>query len=282
MKILKKINEVRDEIKKMKKENKIIGFVPTMGYLHEGHISLIKKAKEECDYVVVSIFVNPTQFCPGEDFDRYPRDIERDIKILENEKVDLLFNPDIEEMYKKEHKTWVIVDEISDIYEGKFRPGHFKGVCTVVIKLFNIVQPDKAYFGWKDFQQLIIIKKMVDDLNIPVEIIGCPTIREEDGLAASSRNVYLNEKEREKALCLYKALKKIEEMIKNEKIYKCEILIKEGRKIIESEEGVEIQYLDIVSMDNMKKLEKIEGKAVIIGAIKIGNVRLIDNLIVSV
>ena len=282
MKILKKINEVRDEIKKVKKENKIIGFVPTMGYLHEGHISLIKKAKEECDYVVVSIFVNPTQFCPGEDFDRYPRDIERDIKILENEKVDLLFNPDIEEMYKKEHKTWVIVDEISDIYEGKFRPGHFKGVCTVVIKLFNIVQPDKAYFGWKDFQQLIIIKKMVEDLNIPVEIIGCPTIREEDGLAASSRNVYLNEEERKKALCLYKALKKIEEMIKKEKIYKCEILIKEGRKIIEEEEGVEIQYLDIVSMDNMKKLEKIEGKAVIIGAIKIGNVRLIDNLIVSV
>jgi len=282
MKILKKINEVRDEIKKVKKENKIIGFVPTMGYLHEGHISLIKKAKEECDYVVVSIFVNPTQFCPGEDFDRYPRDIERDIKILENEKVDLLFNPDIEEMYKKEHKTWVIVDEISDIYEGKFRKGHFKGVCTVVIKLFNIVQPDKAYFGWKDFQQLIIIKKMVEDLNIPVEIIGCPTIREEDGLAASSRNVYLNEKERKKALCLYKALKKIEEMIKKEKIYECEILIKEGRKIIEEEEGVEIQYLDIVSMDNMKKLEKIEGKAVIIGAIKIGNVRLIDNLIVSV
>jgi pantoate--beta-alanine ligase len=250
--------------------------------LHEGHISLIKKAKEECDYVVVSIFVNPTQFCPGEDFDRYPRNMERDIKILENEKVDLLFNPNIEEMYKKEHKTWVIVDEISDIYEGKFRPGHFKGVCTVVIKLFNIVQPDKAYFGWKDFQQLIIIKKMVEDLNIPVEIIGCPTIREEDGLAASSRNVYLNEEERKKALCLYKALKKIEEMIKKEKIYKCEILIKEGRKIIEEEEGVEIQYLDIVSMDNMKKLEKIEGKAVIIGAIKIGNVRLIDNLIVSV
>jgi pantoate--beta-alanine ligase len=282
MKILKKINEVRDEIKKLKKENKIIGFVPTMGYLHEGHISLVKKAKEECDYVVVSIFVNPTQFCPGEDFDRYPRDIERDIKILENEKIDLLFNPDIEEMYKKDNKTWVIVDEISDIYEGKFRKGHFKGVCTVVIKLFNIVQPDKAYFGWKDFQQLIIIKKMVEDLNIPVEIIGCPTIREKDGLAASSRNVYLNEEERKKALCLYKALKKIEEMIKKEKIYECEILIKEGRKIIEEEEGVKIQYLDIVSMDNMKKLEKIEDKAVIIGAIKIGNVRLIDNLIVSV
>ncbi len=282
MKMLKKIDEVRNEINRIKKENKIIGFVPTMGYLHKGHISLIKKAKEECDYVVVSIFVNPTQFCPGEDFDRYPRDIKRDIKVLENEKVDLLFNPDIDEMYKKDHKTWVIVDEISDIYEGKFRPGHFKGVCTVVIKLFNIIQPDKAYFGWKDFQQLIIIKKMVDDLNIPVEIIGCPTIREDDGLAASSRNVYLNEEERKKALCLYKALKKIEEMIKKEKIYDCEVLIKEGKKIIEKEEGVEIQYLDIVNMDNMKKIKKIEGRVAIIGAIKIGNVRLIDNLIVSV
>jgi len=282
MKMLKKIDEVRNEINRIKKENKIIGFVPTMGYLHKGHISLIKKAKEECDYVVVSIFVNPTQFCPGEDFDRYPRDIKRDIKILENEKVDLLFNPDIDEMYKKDHKTWVIVDEISDIYEGKFRPGHFKGVCTVVIKLFNIIQPDKAYFGWKDFQQLIIIKKMVDDLNIPVEIIGCPTIREDDGLAASSRNVYLNEEDRKKALCLYKALKKIEEMIKKEKIYDCEVLIKEGKKIIEKEEGVEIQYLDIVNMDNMKKIEKIEGRVAIIGAIKIGNVRLIDNLIVLV
>ena len=282
MKMLKKIDEVRNEINRIKKENKIIGFVPTMGYLHKGHISLIKKAKEECDYVVVSIFVNPTQFCPGEDFDRYPRDIKRDIKILENEKVDLLFYPDIDEMYKKDHKTWVIVDEISDIYEGKFRPGHFKGVCTVVIKLFNIIQPDKAYFGWKDFQQLIIIKKMVDDLNIPVEIIGCPTIREDDGLAASSRNVYLNEEDRKKALCLYKALKKIEEMIKKEKIYDCEVLIKEGKKIIEKEEGVEIQYLDIVNMDNMKKIEKIEGRVAIIGAIKIGNVRLIDNLIVLV
>ena len=282
MKILKKIDEVRGEINRVKKENKIIGFVPTMGYLHKGHVSLIKKAKEECDYIVVSIFVNPTQFCPGEDFDRYPRDIERDIKILENEKVDLLFNPDIDEIYKKEHKTWIIVDEISDIYEGKFRPGHFKGVCTVVIKLFNIIEPDKAYFGLKDFQQFIIIKKMVDDLNIPVEIVGCPTIREDDGLAASSRNIYLNEVERKKALCLYKALRKVERMIKEENIFDCEILIKEGRKIIENEEGVEIQYLDVVNMDNMKRIKRIEGKVVIIGAIKIGNVRLIDNLIVSI
>ncbi|MCM8807300.1 MAG: pantoate--beta-alanine ligase [Candidatus Omnitrophica bacterium] len=280
MKILKKINDVRSEIKMAKAEGKIIGFVPTMGYLHQGHISLIRKAKEECEYVVVSIFVNPTQFGPKEDFNRYPRNLERDIKILKDEKVNLLFAPETEEMYKEGFKSWVYVEELSEILEGKFRPGHFKGVCTVVLKLFNIVQPDKAYFGWKDAQQLIIIKKMVEDLNIPVEIIGCPTIRESDGLACSSRNVYLSEKEREKALCLYKALKKIEELIKKEKIYDCKVLIKEGEKIIK-EEGVELQYLEIVKIDNLKKLEKIEKDAIILGAIKIGDVRLIDNLIIS-
>ncbi|MCM8772121.1 MAG: pantoate--beta-alanine ligase [Candidatus Omnitrophica bacterium] len=280
MKILKKINDVRSEIKMAKAEGKIIGFVPTMGYLHQGHISLIRKAKEECEYVVVSIFVNPTQFGPKEDFNRYPRNLERDIKILKDEKVNLLFAPETEEMYKEGFKSWVYVEELSEILEGKFRPGHFKGVCTVVLKLFNIVQPDKAYFGWKDAQQLIIIKKMVEDLNIPVEIIGCPTIRESDGLACSSRNVYLGEKEREKALCLYKALKKIEELIKKEKIYDCKVLIKEGEKIIK-EEGVELQYLEIVKIDNLKKLEKIEKDAIILGAIKIGDVRLIDNLIIS-
>lgn len=280
MKILKKIKDVRKEIEKTKKENKIIGFVPTMGYLHEGHISLIKRAKKECDYVVVSIFVNPTQFCLGEDFERYPRDIKRDIKILKNERVDLLFNPEVSEMYRDDFKTWVYVDEFSEILEGKFRLGHFKGVCTVVLKLFNIVQPHKAYFGWKDAQQLIIIKKMVEDLNIPVKIIGCPTIREKDGLAGSSRNVYLDEKERQKALCLYKALKRIEEMIKKEKIYDCETLLKEGRAIIQKEEGVELQYLEIVKIDNLKKVEKVEKGTIILGAIKIGKVRLIDNLII--
>jgi len=278
MKIIKKIKEIRNEIKKIKKQGKIIGFVPTMGYLHNGHISLIRKAKKECDYIVVSIFVNPTQFGPGEDFERYPRDIERDIKILKEEKVDLLFNPDREEMYKKDFKTWVYVEEFSDILEGKFRPGHFKGVCTVVLKLFNIIQPDKAYFGWKDAQQLIIIKKMVEDLNIPVEIKGCPTVREKDGLAGSSRNVYLNKEERKKALCLYKALKKIENMIKEEKIYDCKTLIEEGKKIVEKEKGVELQYLEIVRIKDLKPVEKVENDVIILGAIKIGNIRLIDNL----
>ncbi|MCM8804817.1 MAG: pantoate--beta-alanine ligase [Candidatus Omnitrophica bacterium] len=281
MRICKKINEVREEIRKIKKENKMIGFVPTMGYLHKGHISLIRKAKIECDYTVVSIFVNPTQFGPNEDFERYPRDIERDIKILKNEKVDLLFNPDTQEMYKEDFKTWVYVDEYSDILEGKFRPGHFKGVCTVVLKLFNIIQPDKAYFGLKDAQQLIIVKKMVDDLNVPVEIVECETVREKDGLAVSSRNIYLSKEEREKSICLYKALKKMEDLIKNKKIYESKILIEEGKKIIEKEKNVELQYLEIVKISNLKRIEKVEKDVIILGAIKIGNVRLIDNIVIS-
>ncbi|MCM8818395.1 MAG: pantoate--beta-alanine ligase [Candidatus Omnitrophica bacterium] len=281
MKILKKIKDIRKEIGKIKKEGKIIGFVPTMGYLHKGHISLIRKAKKQSDYVVVSIFVNPTQFGPEEDFERYPRDIKRDIEILKNEKVDLLFNPEVDEMYKEDFKTWVYVDEFSEIFEGKFRPGHFKGVCTVVLKLFNIIQPDKAYFGWKDAQQLIIIKKMVNDLNIPVKIIPCPTIREEDGLASSSRNVYLDERERSKALCLYRALKRIEQLVKKEKIYNREILLKEGRTIIEKEENVELQYLEMVKINDLKKVEKVEKGTIILGAIKIGKIRLIDNLLIK-
>lgn len=277
MKIFYKIEDIRKELKEIKKKGKIVGFVPTMGYLHNGHISLIRRSKKECDYTVVSIFVNPTQFGPNEDFERYPRDFERDRKILENEGVDFLFYPDVKEMYKEDFKTWVIVEELSEVLEGKFRPGHFRGVTTVVIKLLNIIQPDRAYFGWKDAQQLIIIKKMVDDLNIPVEIIGCPTIREKDGLAESSRNVYLNEEERKKAIALWKGLQKIKELIELKNIRDAEILIEEGKKVIESF-GVEIQYLEIVDIRTLKKVEKIENDCLICGAIKIGNVRLIDNI----
>jgi len=277
MEIVKKVEEVRAKIKEVKKKGEITGFVPTMGYLHKGHISLIKRAKEECDFVSVSIFVNPTQFGPGEDFDRYPRDFGRDKKILEDENVDLLFFPEVEEMYPPDFKTYVNVEKYSEILEGKFRPGHFKGVCTVVLKLLNIFQPDKAYFGWKDAQQLIIVKKMVDDLNLQCEIIGCETVREEDGLACSSRNVYLNSEERKKAVCLYKALNRIEELVKKERIYDCKKLIEEGKKIIESE-NVEIQYLEIVRISDLEPVEKIEKNVIVLGAIKIGNIRLIDNI----
>jgi pantoate--beta-alanine ligase len=277
MEIVKKVEEVRAKIKEVKKKGEITGFVPTMGYLHKGHISLIKRAKEECDFVSVSIFVNPTQFGPGEDFDRYPRDFGRDKKILEDENVDLLFFPEVEEMYPPDFKTYVNVEKYSEILEGKFRPGHFKGVCTVVLKLLNIFQPDKAYFGWKDAQQLIIVKKMVDDLNLQCEIIGCETVREEDGLACSSRNVYLNSEERKKAVCLYKALNRIEELVKKERIYDCKKLIEEGKKIIESE-NVEVQYLEIVRISDLEPVEKIEKNVIVLGAIKIGNIRLIDNI----
>ncbi|MCM8802696.1 MAG: pantoate--beta-alanine ligase [Candidatus Omnitrophica bacterium] len=276
--MVRRIEEVRERIRYARKKGKVIGFVPTMGYLHKGHISLIRRAKEECDFVVVSIFVNPTQFGPSEDYNRYPRDIERDKKILQDEKVDLLFVPEVSEIYPEGYKTFVNVEKYSEILEGKFRPGHFRGVCTIVLKLLNIVQPDKSYFGWKDAQQLIIIKKMVEDLNIPVEIVGCETIREDDGLACSSRNVYLNREQREKALCLYKALKRIEEMIKKENVNDCEKLIAEGEKVIKKEGGVELQYLEIVRISDLLPVEKIEKDVIVLGAIKIGDVRLIDNL----
>ena len=278
MEIVEKISDLRERIEKVKKENKIVGFVPTMGYLHEGHLSLVKRAREECDFVVVSIFVNPTQFGPGEDYEIYPRDLKRDAELLEREKVELLFYPSEKEMYPENFLTWVEVEKFSEVLEGKFRPGHFRGVCTVVLKLFNIVLPDKSYFGWKDAQQLIIIKKMVRDLNIPVEIIGCPTVREKDGLAASSRNVYLKEQEREKALCLWKSLQKIKELVELKGIRETSTLIEEGKKIIEKEEGVELQYLEVVDIENLEKIENLDRDALIAGAIKIGKVRLIDNI----
>ena len=279
MKILQKIEEVKREIRRIKQKGKKIGFVPTMGYLHQGHLSLIKKAGEECDYIVVSIFVNPTQFGPREDYRRYPRDLKRDFSILKKENVNLVFVPGVKEMYPEGFKTWVIVEDFSERLEGKFRPGHFRGVCTVVLKLFNIVEPDRAYFGWKDAQQLIIIKKMVKDLNISVDVIGCPTVREKDGLAASSRNTYLSLEERKKALCLYKSLQKIKEMVEFESIKDTDILLREGRKIIERTKGVELQYLEAVDLKSLNPVKKIKKGVMVVGAIKIGKVRLIDNII---
>ncbi|MCM8762691.1 MAG: pantoate--beta-alanine ligase, partial [Candidatus Omnitrophica bacterium] len=263
-------------------EGKTIGFVPTMGALHNGHLSLIKASISECAFTVVSIFVNPIQFNDPADYKKYPRDNERDINLLKKEDVDLLFIPETEEMYKERAETYVEVRGLSDVLEGKFRPGHFKGVCTVVCKLFNIVQPDKAYFGWKDAQQLIVIRKMVKDLNIPVEIVGCPTIRENDGLAASSRNVFIKEDDREKALSLYNSLKKIEDMVLKEGIKDTSILLEEGKSIIAKYTDVELQYLEIVDFENLSPVRKIESKVLVLGAIKLPYVRLIDNIIINV
>ncbi|MCX8082170.1 MAG: pantoate--beta-alanine ligase [bacterium] len=280
MKIIEKIDDVRKEIKVARRRG-IIGFVPTMGALHNGHISLIRTSISECDFTVVSIFVNPIQFNDPVDYNRYPRDINRDIELLKKEKVDIAFVPSIKDMYKERVETFVEVKGLSDILEGKLRPGHFKGVCTVVCKLFNILQPDKAYFGWKDAQQLIIIRKMVEDLNIPVEIIGCPTIRENDGLAASSRNIFIGDKRKE-ALSLYETLKKIEEMVLKEGIRDTSILLNKGKSIITKYRDVEIQYLEILSIEDLSPVETIEGKVIVIGAIKLPSVRLIDNIIIDV
>jgi len=275
--IAKTIKEVRDIIKKEKSKGKTIGFVPTMGYLHEGHLSLVRRAKEETDFVVVSIFVNPLQFGPKEDFKEYPRDLERDIKLLEEVKADLLFAPEVEEMYPPGYKTYVEVTEITDVLCGASRPGHFKGVTTVVAKLFNIVKPDKAFFGQKDAQQVAVIKKMVKDLNMDLEIVPVPTVREEDGLAMSSRNVYLNTEERKAAPILYKSLQRAKELIeKGEK--NSTTILKEMEEMISKEPLAKIDYIEIVDGETLKRKDKVEGNILIALAVKIGRTRLIDNI----
>lgn len=281
MKVVTKVSETREEIRKARGKGKTIGLVPTMGFLHHGHLSLVKTSVSGCGFTAVSIFVNPKQFGKTEDYGTYPRDMQRDLEMLKKEKVDLVFTPSVEEMYKKDAATAVVAGKLSGVLEGKFRPGHFNGVCTVVCKLFNIVMPDRAYFGWKDAQQLIIIKKMTGDLDIPVEVTGCPTVREKDGLAASSRNVYIPDKDREKALCLYRGLKKIEELALKKGIRDSAVLLEEGKKVIRKYPGVQIQYLEIVEMNNLTPVKKIEGRGVLVlGAIKLPTVRLIDNLFI--
>lgn len=282
MKVVVKISEVREEIRRAKSEGKTVGLVPTMGFLHEGHLSLVKTSIFGCGFTAVSIFVNPTQFGRNEDYGTYPRDTHRDLEMLKSEGVDLVFTPSVDEMYGESAETCVVTERLSGILEGKFRPGHFNGVCTVVCKLFNIFTPDRAYFGWKDAQQLIVIRKMVGDLNIPVEVIGCPTVREKDGLAASSRNVYIRDEDREKALCLYRALKRIEELCLKKGIRDSAALRNEGKKFIKKYAGVKLQYLEIVEMDNLIPVKKVEGNVLVLGAIKLPAVRLIDNLILSV
>lgn len=278
MKTVKLVSEVRAEICSMKKRGQRIGFVPTMGYLHEGHLSLVKRSVEECDATVVSIFVNPTQFGPAEDYSRYPRDSARDGELLRSRDADLLFIPTVEEIYGEGFSTFVEVGGLSEKLEGSIRPGHFRGVCTVVCKLFNIVSPDKAYFGWKDAQQLIIIRKMSEELNIPVEIEGCPIFREADGLAASSRNVYIPREKRRYAVALYMGLSRIRDLLDNHGIRDAARLLKEGRKTVEEYPGVELQYLEIVDPDDLSTVKTIDGKVLVLGAIRISGVRLIDNM----
>lgn len=276
MRLVHTVNEVRKQVKEWRSEGLSVGLVPTMGFLHEGHQSLIAASVKENDRTVVSVFVNPTQFGPNEDFEAYPRDIEKDMALCEKTGADLIFNPEPEEMYPDGFCTYTNITGMSDALCGKSRPIHFKGVCTVVSKLFNIVCPDRAYFGEKDAQQLAIIKRMVKDMNIPVEIKGCPIVREADGLAKSSRNTYLNEKERKAALILSKAIFAGRDMVK---AGECDAhrVVRAMTEIIKSEPLAVIDYVEMVDMDTMQSIDVIEGNILCAIAVKIGKTRLIDN-----
>lgn len=278
MQIVKTIHQVRDVVKMAKLQGKSVGLVPTMGALHAGHVSLIKEATRQCDFVVVSIFVNPTQFGPGEDLDKYPKPFENDCEICRSEKTAVIFAPEADEMYSEENLTWVNVDKLTGRLCGKDRPGHFKGVTTVCAKLFNIVGADKAFFGQKDAQQSIVIKRMVSDLNMPVEIMVCPTVREADGLAMSSRNRYLDAGQRKDALCLYNALKKCEQMVASG-IIDTKAIINEMEAIISGVSYAQIDYISIVDVGTLEAVERVEGEVLVALAVKIGPARLIDNVI---
>lgn len=276
MKVIKKIDELREILKPYRLAGKTIGLVPTMGFLHEGHASLIRKAVEDNDIVVVSDFVNPIQFGPNEDLEAYPRDIDKDSALCQSLGADFIFNPEPSEMYH-DKKTLVDIEGLSDNLCGAKRPGHFRGVCTVCTKLFNIVGPDRAYFGQKDAQQLAIIKKMVLDLNIPVEIVPVPIVREEDGLAMSSRNTYLNEDERKAALCLSKAIFAGEKMAKDGA--SLEEVLEKMTEIINKEKLAKIDYISAVNLETIENVKTFDQDTLVAIAVYIGKTRLIDNFI---
>ena len=279
MQIIKKIDELRPIIKQWHREGLTVGLVPTMGYLHEGHKSLIDRAVKENDRVVVSDFVNPTQFGPNEDFESYPRDINADAALCEAAGADIIFNPEADEMYD-DTLTFVDMSKITKVLCGKTRPIHFSGVCTVVSKLFNIVTPDKAYFGQKDAQQLCVIRKMVKDLNFDIEIVGCPIIRESDGLAKSSRNTYLNADERKAALCLSRSLEIGKKMIAEGET-SVKKVIDAIKAEIEKEPLAEIDYVEVVDWNNLEALETVQKPLLCAMAVYIGKTRLIDNFIME-
>lgn len=278
MKIVKTIEEVRNIISQWRAEGMSVGLVPTMGFLHEGHKSLIDRAVSENDRVVVSDFVNPTQFGPNEDLEAYPHDINHDAELCEKAGAALIFNPEPSEMYYDDCEAYVNINSLSDELCGKSRPIHFKGVCTVVSKLFNIVKPDRAYFGQKDAQQLAIIKRMVRDLNFDVQIVGCPIIREADGLAKSSRNTYLSSEERKAALILSKAIKLGEDMAKNGE-NDAEKIVSKMKELINTEPMARIDYVEAVDAISIKPVKKMDGAVLVAMAVYIGKTRLIDNFI---
>lgn len=257
-----------------------VGLVPTMGFLHEGHLSLVKRARKDCESVITSIFVNPTQFGPNEDLDAYPRDIPRDLGLLDDYGVDVVWMPERKEMYSQDFQTWVTVEDLTQLLEGKMRPGHFRGVTTVVAKLFNAVQPDIAYFGQKDAQQIVVIRRMVDDLNIPVEIVVCPIIRESDGLAMSSRNAYLDSDERLASTILYKSLSAAKRAF-DRGICDADQLREIMKKTIMGEPLADLQYASCANPETLEELSGSISRALLSLAVKIGKTRLIDNFVIG-
>jgi pantoate--beta-alanine ligase len=280
MQIYKTIQETREASRAVRQSRKRLGFVPTMGALHDGHLSLIRAAKTQSDVVAASIFVNPLQFGPNEDLSKYPRTFERDCELLEKEGVAFLFAPSIEEMYPEKSVTYVDVEGLSDKLCGRSRPGHFRGVSTVVAKLFNIVEPDIAFFGQKDAAQLAIIRRMVRDLNMPVEIVAGPIVREPDGLAMSSRNAYLDEQQRKSALVFYRSLQHVNAIFEQGERNSTK-LIAAGRKILSDEPALKLDYIEVVDPDTLDPIDEIRGKVLVAVAGFLGTTRLIDNILLK-
>jgi len=281
MRLLRTIAETRQYVSTARQQGNSVGLVPTMGYLHEGHLTLARTARDQNDIVVMSIFVNPTQFGPREDLERYPRDLERDMMLAKGAGVDAIFAPETSEMYPEGYATYVQVEGMTEVLCGASRPGHFRGVTTVVSKLFNIVQPDRAYFGLKDYQQALVIKHMTADLNFPIEIITVPTVRENDGLALSSRNKYLTPDQRRSALCLYRALNAGAELIRSGE-RRAEAVKEVMKKEILSQKDTLIDYVAVNDADTLKPVEDIYGRVLLALAVWVGDTRLIDNMVVEV
>jgi pantoate--beta-alanine ligase len=279
LQLLTTIDEMRAASRAARRAGSRLGFVPTMGALHEGHLSLVRAAKAACGVVAASIFVNPTQFGPNEDLAKYPRSFERDRELLEREGVDFLFAPSVEEMYPPGAVTWVTVEEMSTKLDGRSRPGHFRGVTTIVAKLFHIVEPDTAFFGQKDAAQVAIIRRMVRDLNLPVEIVACPIVREYDGLAMSSRNVYLDPEQRRQALALNRTLQRTEQMVKTGERDPSK-LATAGREEFSREPAVRLEYFEIVNPDTLDPVADLSAGALVAVAAYVGTTRLIDNILI--
>jgi pantoate--beta-alanine ligase len=280
MKLCSTIPEARADCHDSRANRKRLGLVPTMGALHEGHLSLVRAAKAQCAAVAVSIFVNPTQFGPTEDLSKYPRQFDRDCQLLEKEGVDILFAPSVDEIYPNGQVTWVLVEGLSEKLDGRSRPGHFRGVTTIVAKLFHIIEPDAAFFGQKDAAQLAVIRRMVEDLNFPVEIVACPIVRESDGLAMSSRNAYLNREERGRALVLRRSLQEVQhEFQAGERI--AAKLISAAKEVFAREPQVALDYFEIVDPDTLDPVERVSQKTLVAVAAYVGSTRLIDNLVLN-